>query len=157
MDGEEDGLLNLWIAPPQQDSISIMEFVITIKHCQDALKASQLGFKYDNIKKSLYNITIFSPYIFSTINNKDQSDITIPSSHGMYYEVYLNKKLNWDGASEKCKARDGILATIGTLKEKNSIVNSIASFLSGHGKNWQSHWRNLWIGLRKGTMYINYI
>ena len=42
--GEEDGLLILWIARQQQASIRNLEYVITLKHCQDAVKVSQLGF-----------------------------------------------------------------------------------------------------------------
>ena len=44
LDGEEDGLLILWIARQQQASIQNLEFVITLRHCQDAVKVSQLGF-----------------------------------------------------------------------------------------------------------------
>ena len=44
LDGEEDGLLILWIARQQQASIPNLEFVITLRHCQDAVKVSQLGF-----------------------------------------------------------------------------------------------------------------
>ena len=44
LDGEEDGLLISWIALQQQALILNLEFVITLKHCQDAVKVSQLGF-----------------------------------------------------------------------------------------------------------------
>ena len=44
LDGEEDGLLILWLALQQQASILNLEFVITLKHCQDAVKVSELGF-----------------------------------------------------------------------------------------------------------------
>jgi hypothetical protein len=40
LDGEEDGLLILWIARQQQASIRNLEYVITLKHCQDAVKSN---------------------------------------------------------------------------------------------------------------------
>ena len=50
LDGEEDGLLISWIALQQQALIRNLEFVITLKHCQDAVKVSQLGFILDIVE-----------------------------------------------------------------------------------------------------------
>ena len=50
LDGVEDGLLISWIALQQQALIRNLEFVITLKHCQDAVKVSQLGFILDIVE-----------------------------------------------------------------------------------------------------------
>ena len=65
----------------------------------------------------------------------------------------MDENLDWNGASKRCKAKSGALATINNLNEKTAIVNSIISYLLKRGKNWEKDWINLWIGLRKGNMY----
>ena len=78
---------------------------------------------------------------------EDEYEIYIPSSNGGHYEVHLNKPMTWNDAWVECYNKRGRLAVIESLDEKESIVQSIKSYLENDG----GYWKNLWVGLRKGT------
>lgn len=81
---------------------------------------------------------------------QDDYEIYIQSSNGGHYEVYLNQPLSWDDAWVKCQNKGGRLAVIDSLDEKQFIVRSIKTHLSNNG----GYWKNLWLGLRKGSTVL---
>ena len=103
-----------------------------------------------NLNKNLIDVIIQVTYFFLLLA---PTSIHIDSVYGGHYEAYLNQKLSWDDAWDKCRSKGGKLAVIDNVNDKQAIVQEIKSYLSDHGKGWL----NLWIMLRRGNDRRNHI